>query len=192
MRAPVVPIPGPAVKTARGMRIRLPLSGTMALVTALTALLLAALSTPGFAQFDIMNSEHFGPLRLGLSQAAVVAQFGKPASKSKEVFEAATGDYVENWSYPSRGLSLHMAGAKKGGAKTVSGITLKAPCKLASARGIRIGSTDNDVRKAYAKKELDKDFTRPGFIVAGSIYGGIMFTITGGRVTSIFLGAGAE
>ena len=121
----------------------------------------------------------------------MLAQLGKPASTSREELEAASGDYVQTWNYPSRGLSFVMAGPKKGGPKTISRLTIKAPCTLASARGIRIGSTEAEVRKAYAR-DIDKESTRPGFIVAGSIYGGVMFTLGKGRVTEIFLGAGAE
>ena len=71
-------------------------------------------------------------------------------------------------------------------------ITLAAPCTLATKRGIRIGSTEQEVKKAYKKDWNKEDSTSSGRFVAGSIYGGIVFEFQNGKVSRIFLGAAAE
>jgi hypothetical protein len=72
----------------------------------------------------------------------------------------------------------------------VRNIWLRAPSTLATDRGIRLGSTADEARAAYAGT-LD---SRAGedSIVAGSVYGGVIFTVEGGRVVGIFVGPAAE
>jgi hypothetical protein len=85
-----------------------------------------------------------------------------------------------------------MASDKKGGAKTVFSLTASAGCQLATARGIKIGSPEASVRKVYAK-ERDKEQTPDGAtFVAGSVYGGVIFSFKEGKVSQIFIGAAAE
>ncbi len=55
-----------------------------------------------------------------------------------------------------------------------------------------MGSAEKAVNKAYAK-EQEKEQSVPGeSFVAGSVYGGIIFTLKAGVVTDIFIGAAAE
>src|SRR4051812_47329402 len=85
-----------------------------------------------------------------------------------------------------------MASDAKNGAKTVATITATAPCALETARGIRIGSSIAEVTKAY-KKVQDKEQSVAGkSFVAGSIYGGVIFSFKDGKVSQIFIGAAAE
>ena len=71
-------------------------------------------------------------------------------------------------------------------------ITAVAPSKLATARGITIGSTEDAVKKAYGSVR-DKENSEAGkTFVAGSIYGGVIFRFEGGKVSEIFIGASAE
>ena len=58
------------------------------------------------------------------------------------------GEWVQEWRFKAQGLTLNMASQSKGGAKTVLAITAEAPSKLATARGIRIGSTIAEMTKA--------------------------------------------
>jgi hypothetical protein len=86
------------------------------------------------------------------------------------------------------------AGEKKTGAKTVALFTASKDCSLATTKGIKIGSSEADVRKAYVSFE-DKEnasAVQKGSFVAGSIYGGIIFTFKDKKVSSIFFGAAAE
>ena len=146
----------------------------------------------GGPEFD-MAAEGIGALRLDMPAAEVLAATPCPPAKGREVFEAASGDYVQTWTMPACGLELKMRGERKGGPKTVGGIEAKAPCDLPTAKGIRIGSPEKDVVAAYGRFRDKDGASRPGkTFVAGSIYGGLMFTIKNGRVAGMFLGAAAE
>jgi hypothetical protein len=168
------------------------------------ALLLAALTLPAPPQgkaapkateeekASLMEQERLGDLRTGLSGTEAQKAISCPAQKGKEVLEGATGDFVQTWRFPGCGVELKMASEKKGGVKTVAAITVTAPCTLRTKQGIGIGSTEAEVIQAYARYN-DEDGTQKGrCFVAGSIYGGVIFTFTGGKVSKIFIGAAAE
>jgi len=139
-----------------------------------------------------LDNEALGKIKLGRKAADLAGLIGKPDSKGKDSEWEAIGGWVQEWHFKSHGLTLHMASKSKGGAKTVLTITAEAPSKLATARGIHIGSTIAEVTKAYGKVH-DKEGSEPGkTFVAGSIYGGVIFTFTGGKVSQIFIGAAAE
>ncbi len=139
-----------------------------------------------------LDNEALGKIKLGRKAADLAGLIGKPDSKGKDTEWDAIGEWVQEWRFKSQGLTLHMASKSKGGAKTVLTITAEAPSKLATARGIHIGSTIAEVTKAYGKVQ-DKEGSEPGkTFVAGSVYGGVIFTFTGGKVSRIFLGAAAE
>ena len=140
----------------------------------------------------MFEGDSLGSLRLGQSAADVTKALGKPQSKGSDVEWEAIGEWVQEWHYPKQGLTLAMNSAKKGGAKTILSITAEAPCKLATSRGITIGSPEAEVAKTY-RDVLNRDEGEPGsLLVAGSVYGGVMFHLKAGKVTQIFLGAAAE
>lgn len=155
--------------------------------------LLAILISPClWAEEKNVSSEPMGKLALGQSAEAVQKLIGTPEAKGKDVLWEAIGEWVQDWKFPKQGLILAMASEKKGGAKTVFSITAEGACSLATARGIRIGSPEAVVRKAYAK-EADKEQERRGeTFIAGSIYGGVIFSFKEGKVSQIFIGAAAE
>lgn len=139
-----------------------------------------------------VEKEALGKLKLGQKAAEVAALVGQPESKGKHVEWEATGDWVQKWRYKSQGLTLNMASQSEGGAKALLTITATAPCKLATARGMRIGSTIAEVTEAYGKVQDKEQSVRGKTFVAGSVYGGVIFTFTGGKVSRIFIGAAAE
>lgn len=144
------------------------------------------------ADDDFLEHETLGKLKLGQKAAEVTALTGKPDSKGKDTEWAATGEWVQEWKFKSQGLKINMASESKGGAKTISSITAQAPCKLATARGIHVGSTITEVTKAYRDVQ-DKEQSESGkTFVAGSVYGGVIFTFADGKVSQIFVGAAAE
>ena len=109
------------------------------------------------------------------------------------VFQGADGNYVQDWHYPDKGIELLMsAGEKKSGVKTIANITASAPCTFATRKGIKIGDAESAARKAYAKHVDRETRADPGILVVGSIYGGIIFNFTEGKVSRIFFGAAAE
>lgn len=158
----------------------------------LTGFAMAACLTTTSADDKLLENETLGKIKLGQKAAELAALIGKPDRKGKETEWAATGDWVQEWQFKSQGIAVNMASATKGGAKTVLTITAAAPCKLATARGIHIGSTSAEVTKAYGdvqdKEQTDGDKT----FVAGSVYGGVIFTFASGKVSQIFIGAAAE
>ena len=141
----------------------------------------------------MLRGESLGALHLRLGEKAVLELLGKPEKQGKLVLQGADGEYVQEWEYPAKGLRLTMsAGAKKTGPKSIVHLTASAPCALATKRGVKIGSAEAVARKAYAPF-LDRESpAEPGTLVAGSVYGGIIFTFTSGKVSRIFFGASAE
>jgi hypothetical protein len=83
------------------------------------------------------------------------------------------------------------AGEKKSGVKTIANMTASAPCTFATRKGIKIGDTESVARQAYTE-HVDRESSDPGTLVVGSIYGGIIFDFTKGKVSRIFFGAAAE
>lgn len=142
--------------------------------------------------FDLVNHEGFGPLRLGLKDREVSALLGPPEAKGPSTLWGADDLYHAEWRYPSRGISLDLAAESAGGKFEVARITVSAPSRLRSWRGIAVGDSAEEVLKAYGTfidGEAPADGER---IVAGSVYGGLIFTLAGGRVSEMFLGAAAE
>lgn len=144
--------------------------------------------------FKLMNAESLGGLKLEMSAKDVTALLGKPEKMGKDIEWEALGEYVQQWSWPKSGLVAEMVSEKKGGSKRVLMFTTKAPWDAArkTSKGIGLGSTEAEVRAAYSSYE-DKETSRAGSVfIAGSVYGGLQFEFTKGKVTSIFFGASAE
>jgi len=140
-----------------------------------------------------MNDEQIGGLRIGMSEKELASSIAGKPIKGKEIFEGATGEYVQAWKYPGLGIELKMGSETKGGAKRVESITLTGPGSLATRAGIQIGSTEEEVIRAYGKYRDRDGGTRKGkSFVAGSIYDGLIFNFRNGKVVEIFLGAAAE
>jgi hypothetical protein len=162
-----------------------------ALGCALTTLCPAAEADPD-AAWKMLKAERLGELRLELPEKDVLKLLGKPGKQSKTVLQEADGMYVQTWSYPSKGLEFTMGAEKKAGPKTIATITVFAPCTLSTKKGIKIGSAETEARKAYAAWADKESASEKGVFVAGSVYGGIIFNFTKGKVTRMFFGAAAE
>lgn len=161
------------------------------LLASFCALLLA--STPTLpAADDPSTKDALGSLALGQKQADVIKFLGQPKSKGKDIEWEALGEHVQEWNYPAQDLTLNMNSIKQGGKKTILTISAGPRCTLATKRGIKIGSTLAEVKKAYGQWE-DTESGEPGkLFVAGSMYGGILFHFKNGKVSEIFFGAAAE
>lgn len=149
------------------------------------------LTSFAFAAPTAVDSEHLGPMKLGLPAKAVVAAVGQPAKKTGWTMEGATGTWIQTWTWPARGLTAIMGAQSKGGALSVDRVWIDGKSTLATARGIRLGATRAQVVKAYGK-DINEDESSPEQAVVGSIYGGLMLSFKSGKVVQIFLGAGAE
>ena len=141
---------------------------------------------------ELVNRESLGKLRLDLTEEAVIDILPIKPTVGREIEEGATGAFVEAWSYSSIGVHLMMGTYEKGAEKAIHSIAIAEPSTLKTARGIGLGATESEVETAYAN-EKEKFTSRSGeMFVAGSIYGGLLFSFEDGRVSEIFLGAAAE
>ena len=140
----------------------------------------------------MLRGEGLGGLHLDLAEKTVLKLLGPPAKRGAVVFQEADGNYVQDWHYPDKGIDLSMsAGEKKSGKKTIANISASAPCTFATKKGIKIGDAESAARKAYAE-HIDRETSDSNTLVVGSIYGGIIFNFTKGKVSRIFFGAAAE
>lgn len=154
------------------------------------------LVTPALAAepdpFFLVKNEHLGGIKLGTLQARLPVFSNCTLKKGPAELWGADGLYHQKWDYPDCGMSFDMTSDQAESTKTVFSITIKAPSRWATKRGIRIGSSEKDLRKAYAK-EYNAEESQPGqVLVFGTVYGGMIVYLKGGYVKEIFLGAGAE
>jgi hypothetical protein len=148
-----------------------------------------ALDQAGFA---LMKRESLGPLRLGMSELAILSALKAKPVKGKMTLWEADGTYHQEWRYPKLGLILDLSSEKRSGAKNLFSITAQAPCRLKTSRSIQIGGSENEALAAYGA-EYNKEYSDPGIsIVAGSPYGGVTFFIVNHRIFKLFIGATAE
>ncbi len=139
--------------------------------------------------FGLMK-ETIGDLSLGIDDSAILKLLGEPDKKSAAQIWGADGMEHQRWIYQSKGIELGMV--RKGSQQVVDRISLKSPCDYKTQRGIKIGSTVAEVQLAYNAEINPQDSRQESSIVAGTIYGGIIFGIKDGVATSIFIGAAAE
>ncbi len=160
--------------------------------------------------FKLLAAESIGKIRHEQKAADLIKLYGEPKSKGKAEMWEAIGEWVEEWKYPALGVSVKMSSEKKDGPKKVLMVTAGKGCELATGRGIKIGSTRAEVQKAYGdvqEKVPGEGPAKPGdpkpepaekgkkeedSFVAGTIYGGLIFSFKDGKVSEILLGAGAE
>ena len=136
--------------------------------------------------------EALGPLTLGMPEQEIKAQLGEPETAGTPELWGADGLLHWTLAYPAQGLSLDLAGISAGEG-TLYAIHAAAPCALATARGLAIGTPRETVLTLYAgliNPEWDEEAS--GSILIGTIFGGIMIGIENGLVSSLFIGAMAE
>jgi hypothetical protein len=138
------------------------------------------------------DKEQIGKLHIGLSAKEIKQIITSQPTRGPEELMGADGQYHQEWKYSEAGVTLGMVSEKKGGLKTIGSMTITAPSKLQTQRGIGIGSSEAEVGKAYGSCRNAEE-SRPGeLLVAGSIFGGVMFDFQQGKVSRIFIGAAAE
>lgn len=143
------------------------------------------------AGFKLMKTEMLGKLRFEMKAKEVVEIYGKATAKGKMENWEGVGLYVQQWDYPELGVELQMAAEKKDGVQTVYMIKATKRCKLSTTHGIKIGSSEEEVAKAYGKLRGEESEAGKTFI-AGSTVGGVIFGFKEGKVDSIFIGAASE
>lgn len=146
----------------------------------------------GADEFALMKGERIGDLRIGAATKEAAKQINCKPKRGPDKRWGADGMYHQRWEYAGCGIVLDMVSEKKGGPKTVGSVTAAAPCTLRTLRGVRIGSTEREVMDAYKASWNKEDSKQGETFVAGSIYGGLVFSFKNGKVSTIFLGAAAE
>ena len=140
--------------------------------------------------FELMKRESLGKLKLGLTSLDFTGILGAPDNKSPNELWGADAEYHQTYLYTKLGIELDIIGEKEAD-KKINMITISNPCNYKTSRGISIGSDYREVEQAY-KEVLNSKFSNAEQIVAGSIYGGVIFSFENGKVKAIFIGASAE
>ena len=143
--------------------------------------------------FALMKAEQIGAMKLDqpVAQLKLPAGCGRPQKDSEQLW-GADGAYHQNWKYAACGLTLGLVREKTSDPQRVFSLTLAAPSRLKTARGMGIGSPAEAVIKAYAQDYNPQESQKGQTLVVGSIYGGLIFTLKQGKVSEIFWGAAAE
>ncbi|NOT52053.1 MAG: hypothetical protein HOP10_12340 [Chitinophagaceae bacterium] len=137
--------------------------------------------------------ETFGDIKLGQASAETIKVLGEPDSKAEAIEWAADGLMHQDWTWKAKGLVLNMSydKTKQESTTAIYTITAQAPCAFKTKAGLGIGNTYSEVEAAY-KKDIDPEATDKTQITVGSVYGGIIFSFTNDKASTIFLGAQAE
>lgn len=138
---------------------------------------------------SLMGQEAIGPVRIGMSSDRVVKALGHPDSKSLSVVSEVDAKPHQRWFYKKQGLVLDMI--SESAKQKVDTVTVSAPSTLKTKRGVGIGANKDSVLTSYAA-EIDPSPADGQTIVAGTVYGGLIFGLEKGRVISLVLGAVAE
>lgn len=138
----------------------------------------------------LLEQEKIGGLQIEQKEDKVLSRLGEPDKKSKLTLWGADGLYHQTWTYAKMGVELDMA-KKENGVLALNGIDINEPCGFRTSRNISIGSDYMSVLKTY-KYAIAPENVHKGILIAGSLYGGIVFRFKDEKVHSIFLGASAE
>ena len=163
-------------------------------------LAMAWIVIPGFVggatfaddKFALLNEERIGNLRIGLTEKDIQKRIHCPLKRGPDELWGSDGSFHQKWEYVGCGVTLSMISEKQGADKSIESITLISPSTLSTKKNVRIGSAKKEVIKAYKPYWNKEDSKLSGGFVAGSVYGGLIFTFENNKVISIFLGAAAE
>ena len=123
-----------------------------------------------------------------------LGKLGEPGKRGRISEEEATGLFLQTWDYPDQGLTVMMGAPARRGPQTIHSLQIVAPSTLTTRLGVGIGSPRKDVLARYGKFRDPDDPSGDAeeVFIAGSVYGGIFFTMKADKVVEIFMGAGAE
>ena len=143
---------------------------------------------------DFLGWERLGPVPVGGVLTAIEPALGKPESKD-EVFHDvdASGDYYQRWHYPARGfdLTVHSAKDPKLADGALSSIRAGAGSTLETRLGIRVGSSEADMRTAYTPY-MNKEMSRGPYLAIGIEWSWLTFEARDGKVVGIAFGLGQD
>jgi hypothetical protein len=143
-------------------------------------------------QFQLMRDEAIGALKIGLTREQAIKIVGASPKAGRIEEWDADSLFHQQLTFKNAGISLGMVSKTKSSPQTIESVTAVAPCALTTKKGIHIGSSEAEVKKAYERNHNKEESTPGSSFVAGSTYGGISFQIDKGKVSQIFLGAASE
>lgn len=137
-----------------------------------------------------LGSTQVGWLDQGTTIAQVKTRLGEPDSVTEPEEEGASGDIFQVFVWEKAGVEVDGRAVGPQGELAVHSFTVKAPFVGQTERCVGLGSSREQITAAYADVQ---DPNSQSSFIAGSIYGGMFFFFDEqGRVSSIFVGAGAE
>ncbi|PIQ28533.1 hypothetical protein COW36_12845 [bacterium (Candidatus Blackallbacteria) CG17_big_fil_post_rev_8_21_14_2_50_48_46] len=142
--------------------------------------------------FDLMQAEKIGPLKLGLAVSKLPDFKHCKLQKGERQFWGADGAYHQHWFSKVCGFDLVLLSERQDSAQTLESVRIFAPNAWKTLAGIGLGNSLAQVQKAYGKHYNAAESLAGKTFVAGSIYGGLILSFDKGKVSEIFLGAGAE
>ncbi|RVU83332.1 hypothetical protein EOL70_16510 [Leucothrix sargassi] len=143
-------------------------------------------------EFSLIRNESIGGLKVDMTISEFLPFLPCSVEKGEPVLWEGIGEIIQEWRYDECGVNMQLSTIKADIDQAVSSITVVPPNDFKTARGISIGSTEEEVFAAY-EDQVDPTVSELGeTFVAGSIYGGLVFTFKEGKVVKMFLGGGAE
>ena len=133
-----------------------------------------------------------GPILYGTPFSEIVTLLGQPEKEEKTEYQGYDGRWHQSVSYLSKGISLQISSMEEKGEYLIQEVSIFSPFSGKTAKGIGIGSSENEVRAAY-NDMINPDDSSEHAIVLGSVYWGAHFHLSDeGIVESITFGADAE
>lgn len=140
--------------------------------------------------FELMQKESIATLQYGIASAEVFIAMGEPDQKSENVYWGADGLEHQEWFYEKESLRIDMVTDEHD--QIVNSLQIQSPSQMQTSRGIGIGTPYEEVLEAYGKEINAIQSDHSAMIVAGTVYGGVVFMISDGLVVEIFIGALSE
>lgn len=151
-------------------------------------------STTGVDYLDIgfkfMDSETIGGIKRGLAFENVKALLGEPENISNIDTSQVDGGLYQSIEYPKLGVNIVLS-AHPDSVKRVENIFISEPCSLKTSKQIGIGSSMEEVKKAYGEL-INPNELSDEYITVGTVYGGIVFNFEKLKVKSIYIGITAD
>ncbi|MDI1480328.1 hypothetical protein [Polyangium sp. y55x31] len=132
----------------------------------------------------LLEHEAIGGVRMGMTQADVVALLGEPSWQGKRNAESSGGFSLE-WYWKHLETAILFFGADAMAPMTVRGVKVVGPSPLETAKGVGIGSSRREVEAAYAAGHARG---REDYVVGGDEGLTFSFTLDTGTVDAIYWG----
>ncbi|MBU5627509.1 hypothetical protein KQI82_11370 [Oscillibacter sp. MSJ-2] len=135
------------------------------------------------AEGDLLETERLGELRYNQTEDEVEELLGEPAGRTEPEYWGSDGLTHTQWSYD--GVELSFAEG------ILESAAVTEPFAGKTQAGIAVGDSAEAVREAYGGW-IDEESSTEERIVAGDVYGGLIFTLKDDSVVRITLGVTAE